>query len=96
MLCLAVVLATVAAFGLHPEPVDEARNAGVQVSQTESVRSGAHLCVACLTHATSLAAPFAAVLLAPPTSPTRRCSRPSRRRLDSPDSLLGPLPSLAS
>jgi hypothetical protein len=65
MLCLAVVLATVAAFGLHPEPVDEARNAGVQVSQTESVRSGAHLCVACLTHATSLAAPFAAVLLAP-------------------------------
>jgi hypothetical protein len=64
MLCLAVLLATVAAFGLHPEPADD-HPAGLEISQTASVRSGAHLCVACLTHATSLAAPFAAVVLAP-------------------------------
>jgi hypothetical protein len=59
MLCLAGLLATAAAFGMHPEPGDEG-HAGAEFSRTESVRSGAHLCVACLTHAPALAAPLAA------------------------------------
>ena len=32
------------------------------VSRGDSVRSGAHLCVACLTHAAALTAPFAAAV----------------------------------
>jgi hypothetical protein len=57
MLCLAVLLATAAAFGLHPEPLDEGHAAAF--SAVESVRSGAHLCVACLTHAPALTAALA-------------------------------------
>jgi hypothetical protein len=60
MLCLAVLLATAAAFGLHPEPADDCHAAGAAFSATESVRSGAHLCVACLTHAPALTATLAA------------------------------------
>jgi hypothetical protein len=59
-LCLAVLLATAAAFGLHPEPGDDSHDAGAAFSATESVRSGAHLCVACLTHAPALAAALSA------------------------------------
>ena len=40
-LCLAVLLATAAAFGLHPEPVDEGRDTASAFSRGDSVRSGA-------------------------------------------------------
>lgn len=60
MLCLAVLLATAAAFGLHPEPLEDGHDARAAFSATESVRSGAHLCVACLTHAPALTASLAA------------------------------------
>jgi hypothetical protein len=68
-LCLAVLLATAAAFGLHPEPGDEASARSPEISRAESVRSPSHLCVACLTHAASLAAPLALALAAPAIAP---------------------------
>jgi len=61
-LCLAVLLATAAAFGLHPEPLDGGRDAASAFSRGDSVRSGAHMCVACLTHAAALTAPLAAAV----------------------------------
>ena len=85
MLCLAVLLATAAAFGLHPEPGDEAHDSGVAFSATESVRSGAHLCVACLTHAPALTASLAAATHAPEVldaiaAPVRHLSPPRLSR----------------
>src|SRR5262249_51686066 len=68
-LCLAVLLATAAAFGLHPEPPDEGNAAPAAFSSADTVRSGSHICVACLTHATSLPAPLSAALLAPSAAP---------------------------
>lgn len=65
VLCLAVLLATAAAFGLHPEPADDARAASTAFSKSASLRAGAHSCVACLTHASALSAPLAAALHAP-------------------------------
>lgn len=69
MLCLAVLLATAAAFGLHPEPSEESGAAGPGIARAETIRSSAsHLCVACLTHASALTAPLAAPVQAPQTS----------------------------
>jgi hypothetical protein len=66
ILCLAVILATATAFGLHPEPVDHGNGAAAGFSRAGVLRSGAaHQCVACLTHAASLAAPLAVSLDAP-------------------------------
>ena len=70
MLCLAVLLAASAAFGLHPEPLDEGRNAAAAFSDGDSVRSGPHLCVACLTHAAALTAPLVAAVHAASVSQT--------------------------
>jgi len=65
-LCLAVLLATAAAFGLHPEPGDENRAGGAGIASTETIHaSSSHLCVACLTHASALTAPLAAPVHAP-------------------------------
>jgi hypothetical protein len=65
VLCLAVLLATAAAFGLHPEPADDAGASSPALSKSASVRSGAHACVACLTHASALTAALAVAPHAP-------------------------------
>jgi len=81
MLCLAVLLATVAAFGLHPEPLDD-HGGGLAISRTASAGSAPHLCVACLTHSAALAAPIAASLGAPgiadDRAPASRLESPPR------------------
>ena len=66
VLCLAVLLATATAFGLHPEPACDANGAVAAISRAGIVRSASsHQCVACLTHATYLSAPLIAAVLAP-------------------------------
>ena len=87
ILCLAVLLATATAFGLHPEPAEgDAHGGAAGVSQAQAVRStSSHQCIACLTHAASLAAPPALSLDAPAivsesTPPIGRVSPPRLSR----------------
>jgi hypothetical protein len=69
MLCLAVLLATAAAFGLHPEPTEETGAGGPGITRAGTIRlSASHLCVACLTHASALTAPLTAPVQAPQTA----------------------------
>jgi hypothetical protein len=65
VLCLAVLVSMAAAFGLHPEPADEPGASAAAFSKSATVRSGAHACVACLTHASTLPAALAATPHAP-------------------------------
>ena len=85
VLCLAVLLATATAFGLHPEPSDDASAGTAGVSKAAAVRSGSHSCVACLTHATALtaalaAAPHAPALVAAAAAPVRHLAPPRLSR----------------
>jgi hypothetical protein len=73
---------------LHPEPADDSNGAAAGISRASLLRSTpSHQCVACLTHATYLAAPLAAAVLAlsaaadsappqPPQAPPRLSRTP--------------------